>query len=68
MLKLTKLTRQQIHLKLEGLLYRIDKERVVKDSIEEIFIDLELCIQVIMHDLESTKRERDFLLKKLGKR
>ena len=62
-----KLTRKAIKLKLESLIYKIDKTNIVADSIKDGFDNLGICITAVMHDLESTKRERDYQMKKLGK-
>ncbi len=61
-----KLTRKAIKLKLESLIYKIDKTNIVVDSIEDGFDDLGICIVDMVHDLESTKRERDCLMGELG--
>ena len=55
----SKLTRKAIKLKLESLVYNIDKINIAVDSIEDGFDDLEICIVCLLHDLESTRRELD---------
>ena len=67
-LKSIKLTRPQVKLRLEELFFRLSGKHIVRMSIEDIFNDLEICVQDTRHNLESTIRERDHLLGRPGKR
>lgn len=64
---MSKLSKKAIKLKLESLVYKIDKTNIVTSSIEDGFDSLETCIVCLLHDLESTKRERDDLIKRSGR-
>lgn len=64
--KQTRLTEIKMQLKLEQLLYEFD-ETYSPSSIEDSIDHLRFCIISMKHDLESTQRERDFLIGELGK-
>lgn len=62
----SRLTRKAVEVRLENLIYKIGGGNVKVNSIEEALDILQLYIVDMKHDLESTKRERDFLVGKLG--
>ena len=62
-----KLTRKAMQVRLENLICKISRTDIRINSIEDGFDILQLYITDTMHNLESTMRERNFLVSKLGK-
>lgn len=64
----SKLTRKAVEVRLENLIYKIGGGNAKVNSIEEALDILQFHIVITKHDLESTKRERNFLMGKLGQK